>query len=136
MAYKYDPNPNTPGGADFPTALPVTPDFGTGPATPTSPALAPAFPVQQQPMYAAAPQQGAYGQQQPMYAAAPQQGVYGQQPVAYGQPGVTTTVVNAGRPVYYRRPYIGPITWLVVLIGCLFIGPFSLLFLLCPLDST
>ena len=74
-------------------------------------------PLQTGTMYAAVPQ--------PVYVQQPQP-----QPQYYPQGGATTTttVVNTGHGVGYRQPYAGPITWLIVLFLCFFIGPFALFF--------
>ena len=52
----------------------------------------------------------------------------GVQPVG----GTTTTVVAVGPGT--RTPYCGPITWIIILILCLFVGPFALFGLCCPCD--
>eukprot|EP00924_Labyrinthula_sp_SR-Ha-C_P004383 snap_masked-scaffold_3-processed-gene-21.46-mRNA-1 protein AED:1.00 eAED:1.00 QI:0/-1/0/0/-1/1/1/0/70 len=44
-------------------------------------------------------------------------------------------VTQAPNQVMLNEKYPGAITWVLVILCCLLIGPFSLLFLCCPMDE-
>ena len=55
-----------------------------------------------------------------------------------GKPGEVPGAYQATTTTYYYtkpRTYVGPLTCLLVILLFFFIGPFSLLFLLCPVDQ-